>query len=35
MNDVRTDNSTGTYIIHYSRERITFSAEYTLFNIVI
>jgi len=37
MNDVRTrtDNSTGTYIIHYSTELIAFSAEYTLFNIVI
>jgi len=26
------DNSTGTYIIHYSIELIAFSAEYTLFN---
>ena len=26
------DNNTGTYIIHYSIERIAFSAEYTLFN---
>jgi len=33
MNDVRT--RTGTYIIHYSIELIAFSAEYTLYNIVI
>ena len=26
------DNSTGTYIIHYSIERFAFSAEYTLFS---
>jgi hypothetical protein len=26
------DNSTGTYIIHYSLELIAFFAEYTLFN---
>ena len=37
MNDIHThttiaDNSTGTYIIHYSIELIAFSAEYTLFN---
>jgi hypothetical protein len=37
MNDVRTillseaENSTGTYIIHYSIELTAFSAEYTLF----
>ena len=29
---IATDNSTGTYIIHYSIELIAFSAEYTLFN---
>ena len=26
------DNSTGTYIIHYSIKLIAFSAEYRLFN---
>jgi len=29
---IAADNSTGTYIIHYSIELIAFSAEYTLFN---
>jgi hypothetical protein len=29
---IAADNSTGTYINHYSIELITFSAEYTLFN---
>jgi len=29
---IATDNSTGTYIIHYSIKFIAFSAEYTLFN---
>jgi len=30
---IAADNSTGTYIIHYSIELLAFSAEYTLFNI--
>ena len=30
--ELTADNSTGTYIIHYSIELIAFSAEYTLFN---
>jgi hypothetical protein len=29
---IAADNSTGTYIIHYSVEIIAFSTEYTLFN---
>ena len=29
---IAADNSTGTYIIHYSIELIAFSAEYALFN---
>jgi hypothetical protein len=29
---IATNNSTGTYIIHYSIELIAFFAEYTLFN---
>ena len=29
---IAAENSTGTYIIHYSIELIAFSAEYTLFN---
>jgi len=29
---IAADNSTGTYIIHYSIELIAFSAEYTLFD---
>ena len=29
---IAADNSTGTYIIHYSKELTAFSAEYTLFN---
>jgi len=29
---IAADNSTGTYIIHYSMELIEFSAKYTLFN---
>jgi len=29
---IATDNSMGSYIIHYSIELIAFSAEYTLFN---
>ena len=29
---IAADNSTGTYIIHYSIELIALSAEYTLFN---
>jgi len=29
---IAADNSTGTYIIHYSIEHIAFSSEYTLFN---
>jgi hypothetical protein len=29
---IAADNSTGTYIIHYSTELIAFSAKYTLFN---
>jgi len=29
---IAADNNTGTYIIHYSIERIAFSAECTLFN---
>jgi hypothetical protein len=29
---IAADNSTGTYIIHYSIELTAFSAEYTLFN---
>ena len=34
MNDstIAADNSTGTYIIHYSIEHIAFPAEYTLLN---
>jgi hypothetical protein len=29
---IAADSSTGTYIIHYSIERTTFFAEYTLLN---
>ena len=29
---IAADNSTGTYIIHYSTELVAFSAKYTLFN---
>jgi hypothetical protein len=32
---IAADNSTGMHIIHYSIEHTAFSAEYTLFNIVI